>query len=104
MLMGSRLVCMNVAAWGDGHLFHCAVIMTCDNGDMQDPAATPTRATKGQTGATRRRRLGDAESLSDWGATDDGTGSRPGSAAPSPDRRPSASLFFSLFTMHSSQQ
>ena len=35
--------------------------------------------------------LADADSLSEWGATDDGNGSRHGSAAPSPDRRPSAS-------------
>jgi len=40
--------------------------------------------------------LGDADSLSEWGASDDGTGSRPSSAAPSPDRRPSALLPCSL--------
>ena len=50
--------------------------------------------------------LGDTDSLSDWGATDDGTGSRPGSAAPSPDRRPSASRPFARAwdpTLHTSR-
>ena len=68
------------------------------------PCSDANEGDQGSDWGDEAAALGDAESLSDWGATDDGTGSRPGSAAPSPDRRPSASLFFSLFTMHSSQQ
>ena len=34
--------------------------------------------------------LSDGDLLSEWGATDDGAGSRHASAAPSPERRPGA--------------
>ncbi len=79
----------DMTSQGDGQY---AVLGRCDSWMLRraGPRSDANEGDHGSDWGDEAAVLDDADSLSEWGATDDGTSSRPGSAAPSPDRRPSA--------------